>query len=766
MRTQLASRWLRIPTVLTVSLALGLTAGCSRDPNKQKQKYLESGKRYAADNKLKEATIQFSNALRVDHNFAAAHYELAKVYVKQGNMLPAYAELLRTVDLQPSNVQARIDLGNMLLAGRQPDRASDQAKAVLAIDSKNADAYALLSSVAATKGDRTEALAQIQHALSIDPNRANFHTALGLLQASDPAAEPAAEEQLRKAVSLDPKNATSHIALAAVLEKKGDLAGALQSMQEAVVADPKNVTARLDLGRIYLRQGDKAKAEETFRQAADDLNDSPIGANLLESYYISAQQLDRAEPAYAALVAKHPKSTPLKLAYARILLMNKDVAKAKPIADELEKTDAGDPEVAVLNAMLLLNDNKSTEAFNLLQKAAKNNPENAQVKIWLGRAARMKGDQTVALQSFRDAAKLNPRNFQAQEGLAQAALDARDFGLLAQAAEAAIAINPQLANPYIWRGMAEGSQRQFDKSEADFKQAMKLDPKNALAPLSLAELRLSQRNIPDAKALLEQTLANDPNSARAMRLLVLAMLAEKQPPAKTIDRLQQQIAKVPQNSDMYTLLAELQLQTGDVNAGTASAQKALQLNPNNGAATMAYTRAALSHGDPAKAIDTWQQWLKTHPNDAQANTILGALEEARGDQSKAMDYYKAALKIQPEQPVAANNLAYLMVETGQNSDVALSLAQVARRAMPNSDSTADTLAWVYYQKGSYSSARDLLEDALKTSPNNAAIHYHLGMTYSKLSNPTDAVNHLKKAVALAPNTQTSKDAEKALGSLS
>ncbi|HEY6376674.1 MAG TPA: tetratricopeptide repeat protein [Edaphobacter sp.] len=765
MRSQLALRWFRISTVLTVSLALGFTAGCSRDPNKQKQKYLESGKRYAADNKLKEAAIQFSNALRVDHNFAAAHYELSKVYVKQGNMLPAYAELLRTVDLQPSNVQARIDLGNMLLAGRQPDRATEQAKAVLAIDSNNADAYALLAGIATSKGDRTEALAQIQHALSIDPNRANFHTALGLLQASDPAAEPAAEEQLRKAISLDPKSANSHIALAAVLERKGDLPGALQAMQAAVAADPKNVTARVDLGRIYLRQGDKAKAEEIFRQAADDLNDSSVAANLLESYYISTQQLDRAEPAYAALVAKHPKSTPLKLAYARILLINKDIAKAKPIADDLEKTDAGDPEVAVLNAMLLLNDNKSTEAFNLLQKAAKNSPENVQVKVWLGRAARMKGDQTVALQSFRDAAKLNPRNFQAQEGLAQAALDARDFGLLGQAAEAAIAINPQLANPYIWRGMAEGNQKQLDKAEADFKQAMKLDPKNALAPLSLAELRLSQKNIPEAKTLLEQALTNDPNSARAMRLLVFAMLVEKQP-AKAIDRVQQQITKVPQNSDMYTLLAELQLQTGDINAGTASAQKAMQLNPNNGTATMVYTRAALSHGNPAQAIDTWQQWLKTHPNDAQANTIMGALEEARGDQNKAMGYYKAALKIQPEQPVAANNLAYLMVESGQNTDVALSLAQIARRAMPNSDSTADTLAWVYYQKGSYSSARDLLEDALKTSPNNAAMHYHLGMTYSKLANTADAVNHLKKAVALAPNSQTSKDAEKALGSLS
>jgi Flp pilus assembly protein TadD len=85
--------------------------------------------------------------------------------------------------------------------------------------------------------------------------------------------------------------------------------------------------------------------------------------------------------------------------------------------------------------------------------------------------------------------------------------------------------------------------------------------------------------------------------------------------------------------------------------------------------------------------------------------------------------------------------------------------------MPNSPSTADTLAWIYYQKGNYASARDLLEEAAKVAPNNASIHYHLGMTYAKLSNSADAITHLKKAAALAPNTQTAKDADKELAIL-
>ena len=133
--------------------------------------------------------------------------------------------------------------------------------------------------------------------------------------------------------------------------------------------------------------------------------------------------------------------------------------------------------------------------------------------------------------------------------------------------------------------------------------------------------------------------------------------------------------------------------------------------------------------------------------------------------AKAIDDYKKALQIDPNQAMASNNLAYLMVENGQNVDVALSLAQNARRSLPNSPSTADTLAWVYYHKGTYASARDLLEDALKSQPDNATMQYHLGMSYSKLGDKANATLHLKKAASLSPDSPAGKEAVKALGEL-
>jgi Flp pilus assembly protein TadD len=205
-------------------------------------------------------------------------------------------------------------------------------------------------------------------------------------------------------------------------------------------------------------------------------------------------------------------------------------------------------------------------------------------------------------------------------------------------------------------------------------------------------------------------------------------------------------------------LADLQLRTNDLQGALSSSQKAMQLAPDSADAAEVYTRAQVGLGNVDSAISVWQNWSKSHPSDPRAPQILGTLEEAKGDLSQAQQYYKKTLELNPDNPVAANNLAYIMVDGGQNPDVALSLAQNARRAMPNSPDTADTLAWVYYAKGNFNSAKDLLESTLKTSPENQALHYHLGMTYMKLNDKGNAQLHLKKAQSLGPNTKFGKDA--------
>jgi tetratricopeptide (TPR) repeat protein len=745
-------------------VAIVLLAGCHRDPNVRKHKYLESGDRYNAEGKYREAAIQYLNALKVDKSYTEAHYALAQTYMHLGQFSSAYAELTRTVDLQPDNYKARIDLGNLLLTGGKIDDAQKQADAVMAAQPNNPDLHALLSAIAVRRGHRDVALTEIGRAIELAPNRAAFHEDFALLQSSDPAKASAVEDELKKAVALDPKSVNAQLLLAAFYAKNNRWQEAEKINWSAVATDPKSLPARASLAEIILKQGDQARAEEVLRQASKDLADNPQGVRMLADYYLGSGQMDKAKAEFASLAAKYPKNLSVQKGYIRVLLQVKDFATAQTVVSALMKNNSKDPEVAALNGIVLLNDGKASDAVNALQEGAKNYPKDGFIQFWLGKAAQAKGDNALAEKSFRQAADLNPSRLDAEEQLARIAVLRGDMQLLADVADKTIAAAPRFAGGYLWRATVEMNHNLADKAEADLKTAMSVAPNSPQAYVKLGMIRFAQKRLPEGVALLEQALQYDPNSYDALRLLAGYEEFEKHPD-KALARVNAQIEKSPKNSSFYDLLAQLQVEDKNLDQAAAAAQKAMQLNSGDGEAVMIFAQIQVMRGQVANAIGAWQQWLNTHPNDAGTLAILGALEESRGDVGNAEADYKKSLQIQPQQPIAANNLAYRMLQNGENVDVALTLAQTARQAMPNSPNTADTLAWAYYYKGTYGFARDLLEDAVKTEPNDASMQYHLGMVYAKLKDKNNAAIHLKKAVSLAPDSPAAKDALAALQGL-
>ena len=111
-----------------------------------------------------------------------------------------------------------------------------------------------------------------------------------------------------------------------------------------------------------------------------------------------------------------------------------------------------------------------------------------------------------------------------------------------------------------------------------------------------------------------------------------------------------------------------------------------------------------------------------------------------------------------------------MLRSGGNIDVAMSLAETARRGMPDSPNVADTLGWIYFQKGVYGSAISMLQEALKLqqktkAPENANIHYHLGLAYQKTQQPVLARQQLELVLKINPNYSEAADVKRQLDSL-
>lgn len=751
--------------VAALFVAVVLLAGCHSDPNVRKQKYLASGNRYSAEGKYREAAIQYQNSLKADKNFPDAHYALAQAYVHLGQLGPAYGELLRTVDLQPKNYKARIDLGSLSLAAGKTDDAQAQADVVLKAEPNNADVHALLSAIALKRGQKDQALTEIQRALELAPNRAAYHQDLAMLESNDPSKASSVEDNLKKAIALDPKSVNARLSLVSFYVRNNRLPEAEQASQDAIAADPKSVAARETLAQLFLKEGNQAKAEDVLRKASQDLSDDPQGVGMLADYYAASGQADKAKPEFSRLAAKYPKNVALQEDYIRLLLQMKDYGTAKATVAALMKTNSNNPGVTALNGIVLLNDGDANDAVNALQDGAKNFPQDAFIQFWLGKAALAKGDTALAEKSFRQVVTLKPNALEALQSLAQIAAQQGDTNLLADVAAKAIAAAPRFPDGYVWRAAAEMSQHAPEKAEADLKTAISVSPQSPTAYIQLAKLQFAQKRFPEGLASLEQALRYDPNSVEAMRLETVYYLYNKQPD-KALARLNAQIQKSPANSGLYVLLAQLQMGNNEPDQAASNAQKAMQLNPADRDAAMLFAQADVKRGQAANAVASWKQWSDAHPKDAAAIAFLGMLEESSGNRQLAEADYKKALQLQPQQPLVANNLAYLMLQNGENVDVALTLAQTARQGMPNSPVSADTLAWAYYYKGTYEFARDLLEDAVRTDPDNATMQYHLGMVYSKLHDKDNAAIHLKKAISLGHGSPTAQQAQAALQQLS
>ena len=745
--------------VLAVLVVLG---GCSRDPNVRKQKYLQSGNRYFDAGKYNEAIIQYSNAVQIDPRFAEGHYRLAQAYMKTSRLRNAYAELVRTVDLQPDNVKAQLDLGGLLLAGHQYNDARAKAQLVLGKAPDNADAHALLAGVNAGEGKLQDAVTEMQEAIRLAPSRSDQHIRLGVLLLADK--QPAeAETSFKSAIELDPKSAQPYMALGNFYAPQRP-ADAEAQFRKAIEVEPKNIEARTTLARYLLAEGKKDEAEKTAAEAKNALPDDPAAYRLLGDFYAGTGDLDKAVVEFADLYKKHSDNLGVKKSYIEMLLRRNRVDEASKLIDEILKVSKNkDVEALIFRAQISLSKNKTTEAAQELDAALKSEPDNALGRYLRGVAASQAGDDARAESEWRDAVRLRPTLIEAQQALAALAMRTGNMDLLGEVAEQIIKLMPSAPTGYIMRATTEFNRKQVDKAEADLKQAIEIAPQSGAAYGDLGKLRMAQRRFAEGEQLLEQALERDANSIDALQVLAAYYVFQKQPD-KAIARVSAQITKSPNNSAFYSLLGSLQASNKDLAGAEASLQKAIELNQNNLTAFMLLGQVQVLRGSTDKALASWEGWAQKNPKDVRAYLMLGTLHEYKNNWQKAQELYNKALQIVPDYPPAANNLAYLMLLHGGNADVALSLAQTAKRGMPDSPNAADTLAWAYYQKGVYATAGDLLREAIKKTPQNPTYHYHLGMVYQKMNRGPEAKSELQRALQLDPKSANADEIRKALDS--
>jgi tetratricopeptide (TPR) repeat protein len=765
----------RFPALGSVLLCFLLTVlwtGCSRDPNVKKQKYLESGQRYFDQQRYREAAIQFGNALQVDPQFARAHYQLGETLLKLQDLNHAYGELSRAVELDPNIYAAHAELANLLVSSRQPE-ALKQAKVHLDLlrekQPNSADTYSAWSNYYFAQDNLAAAMQEMQKAIDADPSRSDSYLGMALLETRANLPDQA-EANFKKAAEIAPKSMNAQLALGGFYQSRNRFPEAEQQFRKAISTDLKDPSPRAALVRLMMAEGKRAEAETLLKETKTALPNNSEGYRMLGDFYFATGDLDKATAEYGSLFNDHPRDPQVKKNYIQLLILKNRLDEATKLNDPILKASPRDVDSLVYRGQIQLRQGNAGGAVESLQDALRNDPNNAVAHYQLGIAFDQQHDDKRAESEWHEAVRLKPDMPDAQEALARVQLRRGDTEGLLQTAQQLISAKPPAADGFLLRAVVEVSRQKFTDAESDLRKAMELAPASPAPYIQMGAMRLSQKQFGEAEKFYQQALEKDPSSAEGLRGLMAAYIQDKQV-EKALAAANEQIAKSPNNSSFYDLLGTVLFESRkDTKGAEAALRKAVELDKNNSNALVKLGKVQIAEGAADQALATYQQSIKDNPREVTFYILAGEIYESKSqwDQAKAM--YQQALNIQSDNPTASNNLAYLILQQGGNVDLALAMAQTARRGIPDSPNFADTLGWAYYQKGVYKSAISLFQESLRLSEkqggaDDADVHYHLGLAYQKTNQPTLARQQLERALKIKPNSPDAASARKALAEL-
>jgi len=196
----------------------------------------------------------------------------------------------------------------------------------------------------------------------------------------------------------------------------------------------------------------------------------------------------------------------------------------------------------------------------------------------------------------------------------------------------------------------------------------------------------------------------------------------------------------------------------------ASARAVLARNAFHVNAARAIAALYVRDRRPGDAIRVLDDAARASPGAALPLLDVAQIHARLGDRVAATAAYRAALRREPDNALALNNFAFFLCADPGAVDEALDLAERAYGRAPTSPAVADTLGWVLYLKGDLERAETLILEALRRLPDNAQVHYHLGMVYVRRGKTAEARRELEEALKSA-DLEEAAEARDALRSL-
>lgn len=267
-------------------------------------------------------------------------------------------------------------------------------------------------------------------------------------------------------------------------------------------------------------------------------------------------------------------------------------------------------------------------------------------------------------------------------------------------------------------------------AEQRFVAALEAQPTSYEALGGLVASRLAAGNVAGALAVANTVLATSPTDARSLVLAARAY-GEARDFKNAEAVLKRAIEADPSLLEAYSMLGQLYV-----------ADQRLE-----------------------DALREFQRLSERQPTAVGPKTVVAVLHHMANRRAEAKKAYEAVLRVDSSAVVAANNLAWMKVEDGEDLTTALQLAQAAKVRAPQSPEVSDTLGLIYYRRNLFAFAAAAFEDAVRYAPQNPEYHYRLGLALSRNNNPAKAKASFRKALAISSTFPGAADAAAQLAAL-
>lgn len=233
--------------------------------------------------RIREAVSAAQEQVGRSPNDLEAHTLLAKIYLRSlgdmqtqqsGEMLQlSIGEYEKLIQLQPSNVESHLVLGQLYGLNHDSARAEAQFRAAQAIDPNSEEVVLNMARLYTEQGDFRRA-AETLAAVPADDRTARIYVALGA--SYDQMKRPKdAAIAYRAALDLDSESSLdTQRGLANALLQDGQLEEALKAYQQIVATEPQDAASQIRISEIQRRQGHYEQALATINKAKPLVQDS------------------------------------------------------------------------------------------------------------------------------------------------------------------------------------------------------------------------------------------------------------------------------------------------------------------------------------------------------------------------------------------------------------------------------------------------------------------------------------------------------------